>query len=80
LVPPTLLFLPLAASGYVLGLQDSLWALVVYPTSTIRSAPGCYGFFKSVPREIEEAAIVDGCTVVGSIRENGPFLFRCLPF
>src|SRR5215472_7168985 len=51
-----------------LGLQDSLWSLVViYPTFTI---PFCtwllMGFFKSVPREIEEAAIVDGCTVVGA--------------
>jgi multiple sugar transport system permease protein len=50
------------------GLQDSLWSLVVvYPTFTI---PFCtwllMGFFKSIPREIEEAAIVDGCTVVGA--------------
>ena len=54
LVPPTLLFLPLSR-------------VVVYPTFTI---PFCtwllMGFFKSVPREIEEAAIVDGCTVVGA--------------
>jgi len=68
LVPPTLLFLPLARVVTLLGLQDSLWALVVvYPTFTI---PFCtwllMGFFKSVPREIEEAAIVDGCTVVGA--------------
>src|SRR4029079_5623118 len=52
----------------LLGLQDSLWSLIViYPTFTI---PFCtwllMGFFKSVPREIEEAAIVDGCTVMGS--------------
>ena len=68
LVPPTLLFLPLARIVTLLGLQDSLWALVVvYPTFTI---PFCtwllMGFFKSVPREIEEAAIVDGCTVIGA--------------
>lgn len=68
LVPPTLLFLPLARVVTLFGLQDSLWALVVvYPTFTI---PFCtwllMGFFKSVPREIEEAAIVDGCTVVGA--------------
>jgi multiple sugar transport system permease protein len=68
LVPPTLLFLPLSRVVTLLGLQDSLWSLVViYPTFTI---PFCtwllMGFFKSVPREIEEAAIVDGCTVVGA--------------
>ena len=68
LVPPTLLFLPLSRVVSQLGLQDSLWSLVVvYPTFTI---PFCtwllMGFFKSVPREIEEAAIVDGCTVLGA--------------
>jgi len=68
LVPPTLLFLPLSRVISLLGLQDSLWSLVlVYPTFTI---PFCtwllMGFFKSVPREIDEAAIVDGCTVVGA--------------
>jgi multiple sugar transport system permease protein len=68
LVPPTLLFLPLSRVVSILGLQDSLWALVVvYPTFTI---PFCtwllMGFFKSIPREIEEAAIVDGCTLLGA--------------
>jgi multiple sugar transport system permease protein len=68
LVPPTLLFLPLSRVVTLLGLQDSLWSLIViYPTFTI---PFCtwllMGFFKSVPREIEEAAIVDGCTVMGA--------------
>jgi multiple sugar transport system permease protein len=68
LVPPTLLFLPLSRVVTVLGLQDSVWALiVVYPTFTI---PFCtwllMGFFKSLPREIEEAAIVDGCSILGT--------------
>jgi multiple sugar transport system permease protein len=68
LVPPTLLFLPLSRVVSILGLQDSVWSLVlVYPTFTI---PFCtwllMGFFKSVPREIDEAAIIDGCTVVGA--------------
>jgi multiple sugar transport system permease protein len=68
LVPPILLFLPLSRVVSMLGLQDSLWSLVVvYPTFTI---PFCawllMGFFKSVPREIEEAAIVDGCTLAGA--------------
>jgi len=68
LVPPTLLFLPLSRVVSLLGLQDSLWSLVlIYPTFTI---PFCtwlmMGFFKSVPRAIEEAAIVDGCSLLGA--------------
>jgi multiple sugar transport system permease protein len=68
LVPTTLLFLPLSRIVAWLGLQNSLWSLVlVYPTFTI---PFCawllMGFFKTVPREIEEAAIVDGCSLFGS--------------
>jgi multiple sugar transport system permease protein len=68
LVPPTLLFLPLSRVITVLGLQDSMWSLVlVYPTFTI---PFCtwllMGFFKAIPREIEEAAIVDGCSMFGA--------------
>ena len=68
LVPPTLLFLPLSRVIAMLGLQNSMWALVlVYPTFTI---PFCtwllMGFFKAMPREIEEAAIVDGCSLFGA--------------
>jgi multiple sugar transport system permease protein len=68
LVPPTLLFLPLSRVISVFGLQDSLWALVlVYPTFTIPFCTWLFmGFFKSIPREIEEAAIVDGCTITGA--------------
>ena len=68
LVPTTLLFLPLSRIITMIGLQNSMWALVlVYPTFTI---PFCtwllMGFFKTVPREVEEAAIVDGCSLLGS--------------
>jgi multiple sugar transport system permease protein len=68
LVPPTLLFLPLSRVIAILGLQNSMWALVlIYPTFTI---PFCtwllMGFFKAVPPEIEEAAIVDGCSLFGA--------------
>jgi hypothetical protein len=68
LVPPTLLFLPLSRVVSELGLQDTLWSLVlVYPTFTIPYCTWLFmGFFKSVPREIEKAAIVDGCTVIGA--------------
>ena len=68
LVPPTLLFLPLSRVVSLFHLQDSVWSLVlIYPTFTI---PFCtwllMGFFKSVPRAIEEAAVVDGCSLLGA--------------
>jgi multiple sugar transport system permease protein len=64
LVPPTLLFIPLSRVVALLGLQDSLWALVViYPTFTVPFATWLLqGFFKSVPRDLEDAALVDGLT------------------
>jgi len=69
LVPAIILFIPLARVVSTLGLQDSWWALVVvYPTFTI---PFCtwllMGFFKTVPFEIEEAAMVDGCGQLGAL-------------
>ena len=69
LVPPTLLFLPLSQLVAGLGLNDTKWSLaLVYPTFTI---PFCtwllMGFFKSVPREITEAARVDGCSRLGAM-------------
>lgn len=68
LVPPTLLFIPLSPIITMLGLQDKYWALVlVYPTFTV---PFCtwlmMGFFKSIPRELEEAALVDGENRLGA--------------
>lgn len=62
LIPPTLLFLPFAKVLAALGLQNTLWALVVvYPTFTV---PFCtwlmMGFFKGIPRDIEEQAMIDG--------------------
>jgi multiple sugar transport system permease protein len=68
LVPSSLLFISLSQVVVQLGLQDSRFALVVvYPTFTI---PFCTwlmsGFFKQVPREIEEAARVDGCSRLGA--------------
>ena len=68
LVPPTILFIPFSRLISMLGLQDSLWSLVlVYPSFTV---PFCtwlmMGFFKSVPRDIEEAAMVDGLSRFGA--------------
>ena len=68
LVPPTLLFLPLARLVAILGLQDSLWSLVlVYPSFTIPFSTWLLmGFFKSIPPELEDAAMVDGLTRFGA--------------
>jgi multiple sugar transport system permease protein len=69
LVPTTLLFLPLVKVISFLGLFDKLPSLILaYPTFTI---PFCTwlmaGFFKTIPYEIEEAAMVDGCSRLGAI-------------
>ncbi len=62
LIPPTLLFIPLYQIVTLLGAANTIWSLVlVYPTITV---PFCtwllLGFFRSIPREIEEAALTDG--------------------
>jgi multiple sugar transport system permease protein len=69
LVPPTLLFIPLTGVVADLGLQNSKWSMVlVYPTFTI---PFCtwllMGFFRGVPWEIEEQAMIDGYSRIGAI-------------
>jgi multiple sugar transport system permease protein len=70
LVPPTLLFLPLSrVIAQYLHLSDRLWALiVVYPSFTIPFAVWLLmGFFKTIPQELEDAALVDGCGRLGSL-------------
>jgi multiple sugar transport system permease protein len=64
LVPPSILFIPLATMVYGLGLYDTSWALILtYPTFLI---PFCtwllMGYFKSIPFELEECALIDGAT------------------
>jgi len=70
LVPPTLLFLPLSRVISKLGLQDSLWSLIlVYPSFTIPFATWLMmGFFKTIPRELEDAAMIDGCSRFSALR------------
>jgi multiple sugar transport system permease protein len=68
LVPPTILFIPFARIIAVLGLQDSLWSLVlIYPSFTV---PFCtwllMGFFKAIPRDLEDAAMIDGLSRFGA--------------
>jgi len=64
LVPPTLLFIPLSRVVAMLGIQDTIWSIVVvYPSFTIPFSTWLLmGFFKSIPRELEDAAMVDGLT------------------
>ena len=68
LVPPTLLFIPLSRVVVNLHLDDSLWSLVlVYPSFTV---PFCawlmMGFFKAIPKDVEEAAMIDGHSRLGA--------------
>src|SRR6185295_8177390 len=69
LVPTSLLFLPLAQVITWLGLGDSKWALVLtYPTFLV---PFCtwllIGYLRTVPKEIEECAMVDGATRIQAL-------------
>ncbi len=64
LVPPSILFIPLAAIIFQLGLFDTRFALILsYPTFLI---PFCtwllMGYFRSIPFELEECALIDGAS------------------
>ncbi len=69
LIPPTLLFLPLARVVSELGLNDSIFSLMlVYPSFTIPFSTWLLmGFFKTIPPELEDAARVDGCSRIGTL-------------
>jgi multiple sugar transport system permease protein len=64
LVPPSLLFLPLAQVIATLGLYNTYWALILtYPTQLVPFASWLLmGYFRTIPREIEESAMADGCS------------------
>lgn len=71
LVPPSILFIPLATMVVQLGLFDSPMALIlVYPTFLV---PFCtwllIGYFKSIPYELEECALIDGATRLQILRQ-----------
>jgi multiple sugar transport system permease protein len=64
LVPPTLLFIPLSQIVSRFGLYNSYWALIlIYPTFLIPFASWLLmGYFRTISRELEDAALVDGAT------------------
>jgi multiple sugar transport system permease protein len=71
LVPPSILFIPLATIVFQLGLFDTPFALIlVYPTFLV---PFCtwllIGYFKSIPYELEECALIDGATRLQILRQ-----------
>ena len=64
LVPPSILFIPLAVMVFKLGLYDTPFALILtYPTFLV---PFCtwllMGYFRSIPYELEECALIDGAS------------------
>jgi multiple sugar transport system permease protein len=69
LVPPTLLFLPLSRVIADLDLNDRLWSLIlVYPSFTVPFSTWLLmGFFKTIPPELEDAALVDGASRLGAL-------------
>ena len=69
LVPPTLLFLPLSRVMADLDLTDRLLSLiVVYPSFTVPFSTWLLmGFFRTIPPELEDAALVDGASRLGAL-------------
>jgi multiple sugar transport system permease protein len=70
LVPPSILFIPLSTMVFKLGLFDTPLALIlIYPTFLV---PFCtwllIGYFKSIPYEMEECALIDGATRLQILR------------
>ncbi len=68
LVPTSLLFIPLSQVVNTLGVANSIWALLLtYPTFLV---PFCtwllMGYLKTIPRELEECAMIDGATRLGA--------------
>lgn len=63
LMPPVLMFIPIYQIFSALGLTNNLYGLMVaYPTFALPFATWLLmGYYASIPREMEEAALIDGC-------------------
>jgi multiple sugar transport system permease protein len=71
LVPPTLLFIPLSQVVARFGLYNRYWALIfTYPTFLIPFAGWLLmGYFRTIARDLEDAALVDGATRLQAMRQ-----------
>lgn len=71
LVPQTLLFLPLLEVVRQLGLSNTLWSMILtYPTILIPFSTWLLmGYFRSIPRELEESALIDGASRVRAMTQ-----------
>jgi multiple sugar transport system permease protein len=69
LVPRSLLFIPMSMLITTMGLANTYWALIlVYPTFLIPFGTWLLsGYFRALPRDMEECALVDGCTKIGAM-------------
>ena len=70
LLPSSLLFIPMFLVISNLGLTNTLWALIIsYQTFNV---PFCtwllLGYFRTMPVELEDAALIDGCTRMGVLQ------------
>ena len=66
--PPLMLVIPMSALFRIAGLADSLWGLLIahLAISLPLAVWLLWGFFKSMPFDLEEAAMVDGCSQFGA--------------
>jgi len=71
LMPPALLFIPLVRVVSFLKLSNTLWSLIItFPTFMIPFSTWMLSaYFRTLPREIEESALIDGCTRLQMIRK-----------
>ena len=71
LVPQTLLFLPLLEVVRQLGLSNTLWSMILtYPTILIPFSTWLLmGYFRSIPRELEESALIDGASRIRAMTQ-----------
>jgi multiple sugar transport system permease protein len=69
LVPTTLLFIPMVEVMASIGMDDTIWALViVYPTFLVPFVTWLMsGYFRTIPADLEECARIDGLTRLGAM-------------